>query len=101
MLREVDAVASTVGAVADPQSAEVSLLIGGMTCGACAARIERRLNLLEGVEARVNYASERATAVLPAGVPVERLMEEIVAAGYSAELPPEISRPSADGVEAT
>ena len=93
MLREVDAVASTVGAVADPQGAEVSLLIGGMTCGACAARIERRLNLLEGVEARVNYASERATAVLPAGVPVERLMEEIVAAGDPAELPPEISRP--------
>ena len=43
----------------------MSLVIGGMTCGACAARIEQRLNLLDGVEARVNYASERATATLP------------------------------------
>ena len=51
-----------------PETAEVSLLIGGMTCGACAARIEKRLNLLEGVEARVNYASERATATFP-GLP--------------------------------
>ena len=38
----------------------VSIAIGGMTCGACAARIERRLNALDGVEASVNYASERA-----------------------------------------
>ena len=38
----------------------VSIAIGGMTCGACAARIERRLNDLDGVAATVNYASERA-----------------------------------------
>ena len=44
---------------------EVSLVIGGMTCGACAARIERRLNGLDGVEANVNYASERARVVMP------------------------------------
>ena len=71
------------------ETAEVSLLIGGMTCGACAARIERRLNLLDGVEARVNYASERATAVFPVDVPVERLIAEVAAAGYSAALPPQ------------
>ena len=58
-----------------------------MTCGACAARIERRLNLLDGVEARVNFASERATAVFPVDVPVERLIAEVAAAGYRAELP--------------
>ena len=51
------------------ETAEVSLLIGGMTCGACAARIEKRLNQLDGVEARVNYASERATATFPVDVP--------------------------------
>jgi len=39
---------------------EVSVSIGGMTCGACAARIESQLNALDGVEARVNLASERA-----------------------------------------
>jgi Cu+-exporting ATPase len=58
-----------------------------MTCGACAARIERRLNLLDGVEARVNYASERATATLPSTVGVELLIAEVAAAGYTAELP--------------
>ena len=63
---------------------EVSLTIGGMTCGACAARIERRLNRVEGVEARVNYATERASVTLDAAVPVERLFEEITALGYSA-----------------
>ena len=72
-----------------PESTEVSLLIGGMTCGACATRIEQRLNALDGVEARVNYASERATALLPPEVSVGRLIEEVVAAGYSAELPAE------------
>ena len=79
----------TVKPLVAPETTEVSLLIGGMTCGACAARIEQRLNALDGVEARVNYASERATAVLSAGVGVERLMEEVAAAGYSAELPPQ------------
>ena len=79
----------TVNPRVAPESTEVSLLIGGMTCGACAARIEQRLNALDGVEARVNYASERATAVLPADVSVGRLIEEVAAAGYSAELPAE------------
>ncbi len=79
----------TVNSPVTPETTEVSLRIGGMTCGACAARIEQRLNALEGVEARVNYASERATAVLPAGVSVGRLIEEVAAAGYSAELPAE------------
>jgi P-type Cu+ transporter len=38
----------------------VRLEIGGMTCASCAARIERKLNKLEGVEATVNYATEEA-----------------------------------------
>jgi Cu+-exporting ATPase len=87
VLREAGAVTSTAELLT-PETAEVSLVIGGMTCGACAARIERRLNLLEGVEARVNYASERATAVFPVQVTVERLIAEVAAAGYSATLPP-------------
>ena len=69
-------------------------MIGGMTCGACAARIEKRLNLLEGVEARVNYASERATATFPVDVPVERLIAEVAAAGYRAELPSQEAGPA-------
>jgi P-type Cu+ transporter len=82
-------VTSTAHTLLTPETAEVSLVIGGMTCGACAARIEKRLNLLDGVEARVNYASERATAVFPVDVPVERLIAEVEAAGYRAELPPQ------------
>ena len=65
---------------------ELSLAIGGMTCGACVARVERTLNKLEGVMAHVNYASERATVSLPADMPVERLIDRITHAGYTAEL---------------
>jgi Cu+-exporting ATPase len=84
LLRESGAV--TITTLPAPETTEISLLIGGMTCGACAARIEQRLNSLDGVEARVNYASERATAVVE-GVPVERLIAEVAAVGYSASLP--------------
>ncbi len=69
-----------------PEHRELSLAIGGMTCGACVARVERTLNKLEGVMAHVNYASERATVSLPADMPVERLIDRITHAGYTAEL---------------
>ena len=39
---------------------QVELALEGMTCAACAARIEKVLNRLPGVEAAVNLASERA-----------------------------------------
>ena len=39
----------------------IELPISGMTCASCAARIEKRLNKLDGVEANVNYATEKAT----------------------------------------
>lgn len=63
---------------------ELSLAIGGMTCGACAARIERRLNRLEGVRASVNFASEQALVTLEEPLELERLLAEVEAAGYSA-----------------
>src|ERR1700679_4063376 len=89
---------SVVETRAAPAATEVTLEIGGMTCGACAARIEQRLNALPGVEARVNFASERATAILPADLPAARLIEEIAATGYSATIPA-AAGPSADGQE--
>ena len=41
--------------------ATVELTVGGMTCSSCAARIEKKLNRLDGVTASVNYATEKAT----------------------------------------
>lgn len=62
----------------------VELAIGGMTCAACAARVERKLNKLEGVSATVNYATEHATVVVTGDTPVARLIEQVEGAGYSA-----------------
>ena len=42
-------------------AASVDVLVGGMTCGACARRVERTLNKLDGVSATVNYATEKAS----------------------------------------
>lgn len=58
--------------------------VGGMTCGACAARIERRLNSIDGVSARVNYATERASVVAAHNVGSDRLIAEIVRLGFTA-----------------
>ncbi len=60
------------------------LAIGGMTCTSCAARIERRLNKLDGVAATVNYATERASVHAPADVAIGDLIAEVAAAGYTA-----------------
>ncbi len=64
----------------------LSIAIGGMTCGACAARIERRLNAVDGVEARVSYASERARVELPAGADAAGLVDQIEAIGFTAQV---------------
>ena len=64
--------------------AEVRLDLEGMTCAACAARIEKRLNTLEGVEATVNFATEKATVRSERPIPVERLVTAVQSAGYGA-----------------
>ena len=46
----------------------IELEIGGMTCAACAGRIEKKLNRLDGVTATVNYATEKARARVPSAV---------------------------------
>ena len=73
---------------------EAELVIGGMTCGACAARIERRLNRLDGVAATVNYATGRAYFSNLGGRDPRELIGVIESVGYTAELP---APPSADG----
>jgi Cu+-exporting ATPase len=71
----------------DTGRSEVELQIGGMTCASCAARIEKKLNRVEGVTASVNYATEKAHVVVPDTVTVEDLIDVVEQTGYSAELP--------------
>ncbi|MBB5890268.1 heavy metal translocating P-type ATPase [Kutzneria kofuensis] len=66
---------------------EVELSIGGMTCASCAARIERKLNKVDGVTATVNYATEKAKVSFPDAVAPADLVQVVEAAGYTAELP--------------
>ncbi|WP_028062417.1 heavy metal translocating P-type ATPase [Solirubrobacter soli] len=69
-------------------SAQIELPITGMTCASCANRIERKLNKLEGVQASVNYATEKATVDYdPAAVDPSALVGAVEAAGYHATLP--------------
>ena len=65
----------------------LELRVGGMTCASCATRVEKRLNRLDGVSATVNYATERATATVPAGYDPSLLVSEVEKAGYTATLP--------------
>ncbi|WKN48085.1 cation-translocating P-type ATPase [Nocardioides sp. Arc9.136] len=66
---------------------DVELAITGMTCASCANRIERKLNKLDGVEASVNYATEKARVRFAETVTPEDLLRTVEAAGYSAALP--------------
>ncbi|MCX5263651.1 cation-translocating P-type ATPase [Streptomyces sp. NBC_00199] len=77
---------SAESAIAAPPS-EVELLIGGMTCASCAARVEKKLNRMDGVTATVNYATEKARVSYPAGVEVADLIATVVKTGYTAEEP--------------
>ena len=68
----------------NPTSTTVALDIGGMTCASCAARITKRLNKLDGVEASVNYATEQATVTIPDGLSVDDLVAQVEDIGYTA-----------------
>ena len=63
---------------------EISLDLEGMTCAACANRIEKKLNKVDGVEATVNYATERAQVLAPTGVSSQDLIQVVRDAGYDA-----------------
>ncbi len=80
----------------------VELEIGGMTCASCAARVEKKLNRMPGVEASVNYATEKARVALPEGTDVADAIAVVEATGYTAALPPalEPARPAPGGTAA-
>ncbi|WP_030211380.1 heavy metal translocating P-type ATPase [Streptomyces bikiniensis] len=63
------------------------LVVGGMTCGACVRRVERKLGKLEGVAAEVNLATGRARVTHPREVTRDALVAAVEAAGYTAEVP--------------
>ncbi|GLY38506.1 carbonate dehydratase [Amycolatopsis sp. NBRC 101858] len=69
------------------EAKNVELAITGMTCASCAARIERKLNKLDGVTATVNYATEKAKVVYSGEVGTQDLVAQVEAAGYGARLP--------------
>src|SRR4051812_12804707 len=75
------------GQATDSSTASIDLAIGGMTCASCAARIEKKLNRLDGVRATVNYATEKARVAYGAGVTPEDLVATVQKAGYTARVP--------------
>ncbi|MDR3657135.1 MAG: heavy metal translocating P-type ATPase [Mycobacterium sp.] len=79
----------------------IELTITGMTCASCAARIEKKLNRLDGVAATVNYATEKATVTAPSGYDPHALVAEVEKAGYTAALPQQRQEPASATAEAT
>ncbi|MEW2509118.1 heavy metal translocating P-type ATPase [Streptomyces sp. NPDC046870] len=75
-------------AAATGTTSEVELLIGGMTCASCAARVEKKLNRMDGVSATVNFATEKAKVAFADGVRVADLIATVEKTGYTAEEPP-------------
>jgi Cu+-exporting ATPase len=82
-----------VTATEAPERKEARLDLEGMTCASCVARIERKLNKLDGVEATVNFATEQATVQHDPSVTVAELVSAVEAAGYHA-------RPASDRADA-
>ncbi|MFI6130226.1 heavy metal translocating P-type ATPase [Micromonospora sp. NPDC051141] len=70
----------------------IELAIGGMTCASCAARIEKKLNRMDGVEATVNYATEKATVRYADDIAPADLIATVEKTGYTAEVPPPPAR---------
>src|SRR5580704_7786542 len=78
--------AAVTGASSPPGMRDVQLSIRGMTCAACAARVERKLATISHVTASVNFATEKAIVTAPLSVGVEQLIDVVAQAGYAADL---------------
>ncbi|MFJ7330139.1 heavy metal translocating P-type ATPase [Streptomyces cyaneofuscatus] len=77
--------ASTAAAGAPAADAsEAELMIGGMTCASCAARVEKKLNRMDGVTATVNYATEKARVTFTEGLELSDLVATVERTGYTA-----------------
>src|SRR3546814_4892098 len=87
---------STIDTKAAVAQAHIDLEIAGMTCASCANRIERKLNKLDGVQATVNYATEKANVAYSDPVATGALIAAVEAAGYRAKAIEEHSDAAAD-----
>ncbi|MDJ1640684.1 heavy metal translocating P-type ATPase, partial [Streptomyces pakalii] len=78
-------------------ASEAELMIGGMTCASCAARVEKKLNRMEGVTATVNYATEKARVTFGEGLELGDLVATVEKTGYTARpvAPPPVPAPTA------
>ena len=80
----------------DVRRESLELDIDGMTCASCAARIEKKLNKVDGVIASVNYATEKAKILVPLGTTADDLIKVVESTGYGAKHPdpaaPEVDR---------
>ncbi|MFF3823322.1 heavy metal translocating P-type ATPase, partial [Streptomyces griseus] len=66
------------------EASEAELMIGGMTCASCAARVEKKLNRMDGVTATVNYATEKARVTFGEGLELGDLVATVEKTGYTA-----------------
>ncbi len=78
--------AAVTGTASTAGLREVELTIRGMTCAACAARVEKKLAAISNVAASVNFVTEKASVMAPPSVPVAQLIGAVADAGYGAEL---------------
>jgi P-type Cu+ transporter len=92
-------VAAPAPGVAAPAMREIELAVGGMTCAACAARVERKLNAVgPDVISAVNVATGRALISAPPQVSPLTLITAVQDAGYTAEPVPDPAQPGPDTV---
>src|SRR5437868_9430208 len=88
MLQRASAPPESGGRTAPDAGTRVDLAVGGMTCAACATRIEKKLNALDGVTAAVNFATRTAAVDYnPELVTPDKLISTVMGIGYSAALP--------------
>ncbi|MDX1887304.1 heavy metal translocating P-type ATPase [Mycolicibacterium sp. 120270] len=79
----------------------ITLAISGMSCASCAARVEKKLNQVDGVVATVNFATEQATVDYPDSVSPEDLVAAVEETGYTATLPAPDEPASAEEADTT
>ncbi len=75
----------------------IDLSIGGMTCASCAARVEKKLNRMDGVHATVNFATEKAAVDYAGSVSTDDLVATVEKTGYTATLPVPETASTVDG----